>query len=66
MLLNYSITCLTKDDPEGRIQALSALGGIASESEQQCKMRLEAAAKNYAFKSSESKDLAIAMGLITA
>ena len=31
VLLNYSIAFLTKDDAEGRIQAISAMGAIASE-----------------------------------
>ena len=33
VLLNFSIIFLMKDDHEGRIQVLSALGGIANEKE---------------------------------
>mmetsp|Transcript_37553 Transcript_37553/g.57528 ORF Transcript_37553/g.57528 Transcript_37553/m.57528 type:complete len:173 (+) Transcript_37553:1685-2203(+) len=63
-LLNYSIIFLQKDDEEGKIQILSAFGGIAKESEDQCKKRLQAAVTNLTFKNSEGKDLSKALGLL--
>ena len=35
IFLNYSITYLMKDDPEGRMQAITALGMVANESDAQ-------------------------------
>ena len=64
VFLNYSIVYLMKEDPEGRVQAMSALGQVAKESDAQCQARIKAAVNNLCYKSQDSKDLAKAMGLV--
>lgn len=64
VFLNFSMVYLMKDDPEGRIQALSALGVVANESDPQCQARIKAAVNNFCYKNQEAKDLALAMGLL--
>mmetsp|Transcript_7062 Transcript_7062/g.11895 ORF Transcript_7062/g.11895 Transcript_7062/m.11895 type:complete len:105 (+) Transcript_7062:1879-2193(+) len=64
IILNYSVQFLTKDDAEGKIQALSGLGMVSQEAEQQCKKRVEAAVTNLTFKNKDGKDLAKALGLL--
>lgn len=61
-LLNFSIAFLQKDDPEGKIQILSALGQLSNETEPQCLKRLTAAIANLTYKNYEGKKLAEAMG----
>lgn len=63
-ILNYSISFLLKDDPEGKTQCLTALGVVSQEQDNQCKMRMQAAVTNLTFKNQAGKDLAKQTGLM--
>lgn len=65
VLLNFSIIFLQKDDSEGKIQALSALGALAGRTDldEQSKKRMQAAVNNLTYKNPDGKELAQALGL---
>ena len=64
-MLNYSICFLMKDDEEGRIQILSALGvlGANKETNEQCSKRLSATVANLCYKNDDCKNLSQALNL---
>ena len=65
VLLNYSISFLAKDDEEGKIQVLSALGVLAGQQlDEQTKKRLDATVANVTYKYKEGKELAAALNLL--
>lgn len=65
VLLNYSIAFLGKDDPEGKIQVLSAIGVLAGQQlDDQTKKRLDACVANLTYKYKDGRELAGALNLL--
>lgn len=67
VILNFSIQFLMKDDPEGKIQCLSALSSLAPQKaslDEQSKKRIDVAVTNLTFKHQEGKELAAGLGLM--
>lgn len=64
LFLNYSILFLDKNDPEGRIQLVSALSeAFTKESDEQNKLRVKAALKNLSIGDSDAAELIQSMGI---
>ena len=64
IMLNYSIFFLDKNDPEGRIQIISALAeALPKEKEEQNSLRIKTALKNLSINDDDAKELISAMGV---
>lgn len=64
LLMNFSVEFLTKDDPEGRIQIMSALQTcLQQETDLQNLLRISITLGNVAHKSVEAKSLLGTLGL---
>lgn len=64
IFLNYSVLFLDKNDPEGRIQLVSALTeALQKESDDQNKLRIKTALKNLSIGDDDARDLIESMGV---
>lgn len=64
LFLNYSIAFLDKNDPEGRIQIVSALSEVANkENDEQNLLRIKTTLKNLSIGDEDATDLIQTLGI---